>query len=232
MGLQIGGFQKVTLLDFPKRVACIIFTIGCNYKCPFCHNSELVDKTVTDLFSEEEILNYLEKRKGIIDGISISGGEPTIQSGLIDFIKEVKNRNIEVKLDTNGSNPQILKTLFEQKLIDYIAMDIKNDINNYNKITGMKKINTNYIKESIDLIKESGIEYEFRTTIIKEYHNTENIKAILELIGKDANYYLQNFKDSENVPQKGLHSFNENELQLIKNQLINEFPNLKIRGIK
>lgn len=231
MELQIGGFQKVTLLDFPRRVACIIFTIGCNYRCPFCQNSELTAKDIEVSNSEEDVLNYLEKRKGVIDGISISGGEPTMQQGLENFIKKVKAKHFQVKLDTNGSNPNTLKKLLDENLLDYVAMDVKNDLLSYSKITGVQNINTENIKKSITLIKESGIEYEFRTTIIKEYHNIENIKGILKIIGKDANYYLQNFKDSENVPQKNLHSFSDEELHFIKNELSIEYPNLKIRGL-
>ena len=232
MKLQIGGFQKVTLLDFPKRVACIIFTIGCNYRCPFCQNSELTSYNIEVSNTEEDILNYLEKRKGIIDGISISGGEPTLQKGLEDFIRKVKKKGFQVKLDTNGSKPQVLEKLINEKLLDYVAMDIKNDFLHYDEITGIKNFNPKNIEESIEIIKNSGIEYEFRTTVIKEYHSIDNIKCILNVIGKDAKYYLQNFKDSENVPKHELHGFTDDELNFIRNELIKDYPNLKIRGLK
>lgn len=224
----IDGFQKVSLLDYPGLISCIIFTRGCNYNCSYCQNSLLINyNNSSGLVLEEEIITYLKKRKGIIEGIVISGGEPTLQKGLIDFIKKIKELDVKVKLDTNGSNPRLLQYLIEEKLIDYVAMDIKNDLDNYYKITCCH-VNTNLIKESIDILKQNKIDYEFRTTIIKEYHKLENINKIISLIG-ESKYYLQNFVDSNYVRDKNLHGFSDEELLFIKQKLNNK--NVFVRGI-
>lgn len=226
--MKISGFQKTTLLDYPNLVACIIFTQGCNFKCGFCHNSDLLPNS-TGVIEETEIFEYLNMRKKILDGVVISGGEPTIQKDLKEFIKKIKTFNLKVKLDTNGTNPKLIKELIEEKLVDYIAMDIKNNFDNYDKVIGTKT-NIENIKKSIDIIKNSNIDHEFRTTIMKNYHNLENIKNICELIG-NSKYYLQNFKDSENVLDKSLKSFTDQELKDLEKNLISIFPNVKVRGI-
>lgn len=228
--MKISGFEKLTLLDYPGKVACIVFTQGCNYKCKFCQNSSLIE-TSDNQYSEDEIFNYLEKRKNILDGIVISGGEPTLSKGLKDFIKKVKELNFLVKLDTNGTNPTILKELISENLIDYIAMDIKNTFACYEKIVDVKNPLIERIKESIDIIKTSGLEHEFRTTIMKEHHNIKLLKEICEYIGKDERYYIQNFRLSDYVIDKTLTPFDESELLDIKEKLTKEFPNAYVRGI-
>ena len=200
--MNIAGVQKVTLLDYPGKVACEIFTQGCNFECPFCQNSSLIPITNTGEFSEEEIFEYLNLRKNILDGVVITGGEPTVQKDLKGFIKKIKDLGLLVKLDTNGGNPKVLQELIDEKLVDYVAMDIKNIFNKYN-ITAGKKINLDNIKKSIEILKASKIDYEFRTTIIKEMHSLDDIISICKLVG-NAKYYLQNFEDSENVID---HSF-------------------------
>jgi pyruvate formate lyase activating enzyme len=229
---QIGGLQKLSLLDFPKRMCAIVFTTGCNYRCPFCHNFELVENGEGD-FSTEEVFDYLVKRKKVLDGVTITGGEPTLQPGLEDFMKEVKQRtNLQIKLDTNGTNPQIVEKLLKENLVDYVAMDIKNDFDNYSEVIGIKNYDTAKIKETIKIIKENAKEFEFRTTIIKDYHKKENIKKILDYIGKDSNYYLQQFIVSENVPNKKLTSYTDEELKQIVKELSEEYPKVSLRGIK
>jgi pyruvate formate lyase activating enzyme len=229
---QIGGLQKLSLLDFPKRMCAIVFTTGCNYRCPYCHNFELVENGEGD-FSTEEVLDYLVKRKNVLDGVTITGGEPTLQPGLEDFMKEVKQRtNLQIKLDTNGTNPQIVEKLLKENLVDYVAMDIKNDFDNYSEVIGIKNYDTAKIKETIKIIKENAKEFEFRTTIIKDYHKKENIKKILDYIGKDSNYYLQQFIVSENVPNKKLTSYTDEELKQIVKELSEEYPKVNLRGIK
>ena len=214
----IDGFEELTLLDYPEHLACMIFTRGCNFKCPYCQNSSLIRyNKEPGKFSEEEILQFLEKRKGKLEGIVISGGEPTIQVGLKDFIKKVKELGFLVKLDTNGSNPKVIKELLDENLVDYIAMDIKNDLDNYEVVTDCK-VNTKAIKESINLISKSKIDYEFRTTIMKECHKLSNLRKILELI-KNKKYYIQNFEVSDDVINKSLSSFSTDELKGIKNEL-------------
>ena len=227
--MNISGFEKLTLLDFPGKIACIVFTQGCNYKCKFCHNSSLIS-TNNQKYSEKEIFDYLEKRKNILDGIVISGGEPTLCKDLKKFIKKVKKMGLLVKLDTNGTNPKILKELIDEKLIDYIAMDIKNSFSCYEKIVGVKNTFIDNIKESIDIIKNSNLEHEFRTTIMKEHHNIESLKEICRYIGKDEKYYLQNFRISDCVIDKSLTPFDNQELSNIEKILNKEFPNACVRG--
>ena len=227
--MNIAGVQKVTLLDYPGKVACEIFTQGCNFECPFCQNSSLIPITNTGEFSEEEIFEYLNLRKNILDGVVITGGEPTVQKDLKGFIKKIKDLGLLVKLDTNGGNPKVLQELIDEKLVDYVAMDIKNIFNKYN-ITSGKKINLDNIKKSIEILKASKIDYEFRTTIIKEMHSLDDIISICKLVG-DAKYYLQNFEDSENVLNHSLHGFSREELLFIDKYLKDLFPNVEIRAL-
>lgn len=227
--MNIAGVQKVTLLDYPGKVACEIFTQGCNFECPFCQNSSLIPITNTGEFSEEEIFEYLNLRKNILDGVVITGGEPTVQKDLKSFIKKIKDLGLLVKLDTNGGNPKVLQELIDEKLVDYVAMDIKNIFNKYN-ITSGKKINLDNIKKSIEILKASKIDYEFRTTIIKEMHSLDDIISICKLVG-NAKYYLQNFEDSENVLNHSLHGFSREELLFIDKYLKDLFPNVEIRAL-
>lgn len=227
--MNIAGVQKVTLLDYPGKVACEIFTQGCNFECPFCQNSSLIPITNTGEFSEEEIFEYLNLRKNILDGVVITGGEPTVQKDLKGFIKKIKDLGLLVKLDTNGGNPKVLQELIDEDLVDYVAMDIKNIFNKYN-ITSGKKINLDNIKKSIEILKASKIDYEFRTTIIKEMHSLDDIISICKLVG-NAKYYLQNFEDSENVIDHSLHGFSREELLFIDKYLKDLFPNVEIRAL-
>ena len=216
-------------MTFPGEIACIIFTRGCNYTCSYCQNSSLIRYlNEKGRYEEDEILDFLNLRKNKLGGIVISGGEPTIQSGLIEFIKKVKKIGYKVKLDTNGSNPKVLKELLDNKLLDYVAMDIKNDLDHYEDVV-KSKVNIKNIKESINLLINSNIEYEFRTTIIKEYHTLDSIKNILKLI-KNSKYYIQNFRLSDDVIDKSLTSFTEDELKFIKKEL-QDMPNVILRDL-
>ena len=226
--MKIAGFQKLTLLDYPSKVACIIFTQGCNYKCPYCQNSGLIDHSNEDLIDEEEIFNYLDKRKGVIDGIVISGGEPTIQKDLKSFMKKVKDKGFLIKLDTNGSNPNLVEEVINEGLVDYIAMDIKNILEEYKDVTDVNP-NINNLRRSIEILKNSNIEHEFRTTIIRNIHDISKILKICEYVDGDR-LYLQNFVQSENVLGKYLKPFTDEELVEIKKEL-ERFPNVKIRGM-
>lgn len=228
--MRISGFQKLTLLDFPGRISCIIFTQGCNYKCAYCQNSLLIPHSSEELIAEDEIFNYLELRKKVLDGVVISGGEPTIQSGLVEFIRKIKQLGLLVKLDTNGSNPALIKQLLEEKLVDYIAMDIKNDLSEYEIITKCN-VSIDNIKKSIKIISNSVIEHEFRTTIIKNIHTLDKIFNICKIIGKDNPIYLQNFEQSENVLDKNLKSFSKDELKEIEKIIKDKYPNVEVRGI-
>ena len=227
--MKIAGFQKLTLLDYPSKVACIIFTQGCNYKCPYCQNSGLIDHSNEDLIDEEEIFNYLNKRKGVIDGIVISGGEPTIQKDLKTFMKKVKDLGFLIKLDTNGSNPKLLEEVINEGLVDYIAMDIKNVLDLYKDVTGVNP-NIENLKRSIELIKNSPIEHEFRTTIIKNIHDINKILTICSYV-ENERMFLQNFVRSETVLGEFLEPFSEAELIEIDNILKEKSPNVRIRGV-
>ena len=164
---NIHGFQKMTMLDFPGKVACTAFTAGCNFRCPFCHNASLVTHIDRENFvSEDEFFSFLNKRKGILDGVCITGGEPTLQPDLTEFIKKIKNAGFAVKLDTNGYNPNILGSIVNEKLVDYIAMDIKNSKESYRKTVGIENFNIEPIEKSIEILKNGGVDFEFRTTVI------------------------------------------------------------------
>ncbi len=229
--MKIDGFQKLTLLDYPGKVACMIFTVGCNFHCPFCQNASLISvRNKGCHYQEEEILSYLEKRKNILDGIVISGGEPLLQKDIKKFIRKVKDMGYLIKLDTNGSQPNLLRELIEDSLIDYVAMDIKNEFPKY-FVTAGKFTFLDKVKESIAILKENKVEYEFRTTIIKEFHTLHDIENICMMIGTSSKYYLQNFVDSDDVPRKNLHGFTREELQSMNTVLQRRFPNMEIRSL-
>lgn len=226
----VSGMQKLTLLDYEGKLACMLFTPGCNFKCPFCQNSGLIIDCDYPVIPEKEIFKYLSARKNILDGVVISGGEPTLQKELKIFIKKIKDLGLLVKLDTNGYNWKVVKELIDENLIDYIAMDIKNDLDNYDIISGLKKIDTSRIKTSIEIIKNSNISHEFRTTIIKGVHTIDNIEKIISLVGS-SKYFIQNFKMSEMVIDKSLESFSREELINMKNNLCNKYNNVFFRDL-
>lgn len=228
--MKIAGIQKVTLLDFPGKVACMIFTQGCNLCCPFCQNSSLIPTKEKSNMTVDEVLDYLNLRKKILDGVVITGGEPLVQKDIKDLLRNIKELGLLIKIDTNGTYPLILKEIIEEGLVDYVAMDIKNVDSKYMMTVG-KKINIDNIKKSIDILKSSKIDYEFRTTLVKEFHNFEDIKKICELVGKNSKYYLQNFEDSSDVINHNLHGFTRGELLLIYENIKESFPNVEIRAL-
>lgn len=225
----ISGFDKLSILNYPGEVACTIFTNGCNFKCPYCQNSGLVLGTDHTRYEEDQILAYLKKRKGLIDGICISGGEPTIQKGLKEFIQKVKGLKVKVKLDTNGSHPEVLEDLLKENLLDYVAMDIKTSLKKYEEVTNAKAP-LSKIKKSIQLLQESSIAHEFRTTVIKQYHTIKDIEEIAELTNGSP-YYLQKYVDSDTCIKQGLASYTDQELIQIYQQVLQKYPNIKLRGI-
>jgi len=193
----INGLQKSTLIDFPKKIASIVFSQGCNFRCGYCHNPELLSLNIPKTqISTEEVLSFLKTRKGKLDGVVVTGGEPTLQAGLYDFIKEIKSMGFLVKLDSNGSNPKILEKLIRDNLLDYIAMDIKAPLDKYSEITNVK-INTENIQKSINMIMNSGVDYEFRTTVVKSQLSFDDFEKIGKLINGAKRYYLQKFVASK-----------------------------------
>ncbi len=231
----IAGLQKMTLTDFPENVACILFLKGCNFRCPYCQNSELIDYKIDDNYIlKEEVFDFLKKRQGVLDGVVISGGEPTVNKDLPKLIKEIRDLGFKIKLDTNGTNPQMLKELLEDGLIDYVAMDIKNVPRKYLETAGLSEKNQQIlenVQKSINILKKSKINHEFRTTIMKKYHNIADLEEINKLIGKDEKYFIQNFEDSEYVLDHNIEPFSEKELKEIKNKLTKNFQKTSVRGI-
>ena len=229
--MQINGLEKMSLVDYDGKVAATVFTGGCNFKCPFCHNSPLVlDFKDLPLISESFVLDYLSKRKGVLDGVCISGGEPSLQKDLINFIEKVKGLGYAVKLDTNGTNPETIKTLNENGLVDYFAMDIKNDRAHYASIIGFSDYDTAKVEKSVQYFLSGKADYEFRTTLIYEYHAEENIALIGKWLKGAKKYFLQKFKDTGSCIKGGLSPVDDKTALSYKNILVDYIPNVKLRG--
>ncbi len=197
--MKIGGFQKNSLIDFPKTIACIIFTQGCNFFCPYCHNPDLVggsNNGAANLFDEAEIFNFLEKRKQFLEGVVITGGEPTLQADLLPFCRKIKNMGYKLKIDSNGSRPKILERLFEESLVDFISMDIKTRLKDYPLVVP-KKFDVSNIRDSICLLMEKAPDYEFRTTCVRPFISREILEDIGQMVREAKSYVLQ--KCSRNV---------------------------------
>ncbi len=237
----ISGFHKTTLLDYPGCIAATIFTGGCNFRCPFCHNSGLVqDPFKEGLVPEDEVLAFLDKRKKILKGVCITGGEPTLQPDLPDFIGKVRKMGYRVKLDTNGYRPEVLRELLESGLLDYAAMDIKNCPEKYGAAAGLIPpgnaggFELGKIEESIKLLLDGQIDYEFRTTVVKELHTVEDIAAIGAWVKGTPAYYLQKFEDSGHIIGEGYHEPDPEILQDMV-QALSGIPELKgkvhLRGV-
>lgn len=230
--MNICGYQKTTLLDYPGHVAATIFTGGCNFRCPFCHNSDLViGSLVTNNIFEEEIFAFLEKRKNVLSGICITGGEPTLQPDLVEFIEKIRSFGYKIKLDTNGYRPEIIADLLSRNLLDYIAMDIKAGYSNYSKVSGIPNFNMKFIEESISLIENSNISYEFRTTVVKELHSKNDFQEIALMLSSKSPYFIQSFKDSGNILIPGLSSYNIETLNNYLSMVKEKIPNAALRGI-
>lgn len=231
--MKICGFQKMTMLDFPGKVACTVFTGGCNFRCPFCHNALLVTEIDNEnTFDEDEIITYLHKRKGIIDGVCITGGEPLLQKDIAEFLRKVKATGMPVKLDTNGSYPEKLRELVSEGLIDYVAMDIKNSKDKYPITVDIDDYDISKVDESIRFLMSDAVDYEFRTTVVKEFHTAEDIVAITEWIKGAKRYFLQGFVDSGNLIGSGLSAYRPQEMVEICTKAQEIVPNTVLRGVK
>jgi pyruvate formate lyase activating enzyme len=231
--MYLFGFVKLTLIDFPHKVASVAFTQGCNLNCPFCHNPELITNNFAekkDLYQKKaaEYLDFLKTRVGILEGVCITGGEPTLQADLIPYLQEIKNLGFLIKLDSNGTNPQTLEKILNLKLVDYLAMDIKSSQKNYHIASG-KKIDLNKIQSSIDLITNSGIDYEFRTTVVPKVHHSEDFREIGNWLKGKHKYYLQEFRP-EIVNNPEISNSNQKlDLKELQEILLPNLPNTKIR---
>lgn len=231
--MQIHGLNKTTLLDYPEHVAATVFTGGCNFCCPFCHNADLVlHPGDFPTLSEEEVLAFLQKRKNVLTGVCITGGEPTLQPDLPDFIRKIKGMGYLVKLDTNGYRPEVLKNLLEEKLLDYVAMDIKNSKEKYDIAVGKGNPDINRIETSVALLKEGQIPYEFRTTVVKELHTKEDFVAIGEWLSGTRAYFLQGYRDNENVIQKGFTAYTKEEMEAFAEMLRAYIGRVELRGVE
>lgn len=229
--MEFAGLQKISLVDYEGKVACTLFTAGCNFRCPFCHNSDLViyAKNV-NYIPFDEILDYLNKRKGMLDAVVITGGEPTLMPDLKEKLYEIKKLGYKIKLDTNGTNPDIVKELVDLKLIDYVAMDIKNSYEGYSKTIGLESYDSNKILESINYLLSGEVDYEFRTTLVKEFHSDEDIKNIAKMIQGAKRYYLQEFKNSGHCIDSSLHEVPLNDAMRFKSILLPYIKEVKLRG--
>lgn len=227
----IHGFQKMTLLDFPGKVAATIFTAGCNLRCPFCHNAGLVTRmSEDDRIDESEIFAYLEKRRGILDGVCITGGEPTLQADLADFIRRVRSLGYAVKLDTNGTRPDVLAALLGEGLLDYVAMDVKNCPDRYAETVGLEGFDITPVQRSMELLLGGTVDFEFRTTVADELHTPQDIGALAAWIAGAKHYFIQPFVDSGNLIGRGLHAPNSQKLEEMVREARHFVPSSSIRG--
>lgn len=230
--MNIQGIQKLTLLDYPGKVACTVFTGGCNFRCPFCHNALLVTGDVTSQNTDpDEILNFLKKRVGVLDGVCITGGEPLINSDITEFIKSIKALGFSVKLDTNGSFPDRLKSLAREGIIDYVAMDIKNTPEKYGITIGKRNFDIAPVLESVEFLKSGQIPYEFRTTVTLEYHTVNDIESIGKWLKGVPKYFLQNFVDSGELIDKNIHGQSKDVMKSMLEAVKKHIPNAELRGI-
>ena len=228
----IGGLQKLTLLDFPGCVACTVFTVGCNLRCPFCHNPDLVFNPPEDMrISEDEFFAFLGKRKGLLDGVAITGGEPLLHSDIGEFIAKIKSMGFKVKLDTNGTFPERLEKILAEGNVDYVAIDIKNTFDKYAETVGIKGFDTSLIKRSIKVLQDSGVAHEFRTTVVSPLHRAEDFGKIAKQVEGSENYFLQCFVDSGNLLNgEGLKEMPHEELEKALENAKKIIPHSKIRG--
>lgn len=232
--MKIQGLQKVTLLDYPEKVACTIFTTGCNFRCPFCHNASLVLGTESgSMYSEEDIFSFLKKRQGILDGVCVSGGEPLLQEDIALFLEKIKKLGFLVKLDTNGSFPKKLKELVRSGLVDYVAMDIKNSPKLYCLTAGIEEqeIVMNPIRESAEFLLECPVSYEFRTTVVKGYHTKETFEQIGIWIRGAEKYFLQSFVNSGELIDKASTGYEKAEMEAFAEAVRPYIPNVELRGV-
>lgn len=230
--MNIQGLQKLTLLDFPGKMACTVFTAGCDLRCPFCHNRSLViNPPAESEFSEDEIFSFLKKRQGILEGVAITGGEPLMQADIEDFIFKIRELGYEVKLDTNGTFPSRLRSLVEKGLVDYVAMDVKSSESGYPSCVGIGGFKTDKINESIEFLKSDKVDYEFRTTVAKGLHTKEDIEQLGKWIQGAKRHFLQAFTDSGDLIGFGLEPFSKAEMLEMCEIMKKYVPSCEVRGI-
>ncbi len=229
--MQIGALQKVSLIEFPGKISAIVFTQGCNFRCPYCYNPELVDPELyRECFSEEELFSFLDKRKGRLDAVTITGGEPTIQQDLQEFIKRIREMGYLIKLDTNGSHPDVLKQLTGDGLVDYIAMDVKSPLHKYRTLT-KSKIDEDRIRQSIGIIMKSDVPYEFRTTVPKRVLHEDDLLEIGKLLKNAGRYVLQKFIATKTLDKQFLkhEAYSQEEMECFRDRIKKDLPAVRVR---
>ena len=230
--MKFYGMQKMTLLDYPGYVACTLFTGGCNFRCPFCHNALLVlDLDENYTIPEEEVLAFLRKRQGLLDGVCVTGGEPLINKDIGDFLSKVKELGFKIKLDTNGTNPALLKEVVSQKLVDYVAVDIKNSPEKYAETVGLKSFDMSTINETVNFLMNGCVDYEFRTTVTKQFHTEKSMEEAARFIRGAKRYFLQNFVDSGNLIGSGITGQSKEEMEKLLSVVKKYVPDSCLRGI-
>ena len=229
--MKIHGLQKMTLLDFPGRVACTVFLGGCDFRCPFCHNFELVDGSAAPIMDEAQLFDFLGKRRGLLDGVAITGGEPCLRPDLPAFLRHIKAMGYAVKLDTNGTHPALLKAILDEGLADYVAMDIKNSPEKYARTVGLAALDLAPIRESVKVLMTGSTDYELRTTVVEELHEAADFEAIGAWIAGARHYFLQVFTDRESVPYGNLHAPSAEKMREYLAVVRRFVPDSQIRGL-
>ena len=228
--MEISGLQKTTLLDYPGKVACTVFLAGCNLRCPFCHNASLVTRPCPSAMGEGEFFAFLKKRQGILDGVCVTGGEPTLRPGLPEFLESIKALGYAVKLDTNGTNPALLSGLLRRGLVDYVAMDIKASPNRYREVCGGVEV-LEAVRKSVSVLMDSGVDYEFRTTCVKPFHDEAGMAEIGQWLQGAKQYYLQAFVDSGDLVGTGVSGLSKEEMEGLRLAVLPYIPTTRLRGI-
>ncbi len=229
--MDIQGLQKMTLLDWPGKVACTVFLGGCDFRCPFCHNSELLSGPMPVLMDQEGLLEFLRKRQGLLDGVCVTGGEPLLRPGLPGLLDGIKNLGFPVKLDTNGNHPDRLVRLWEQGLVDYVAMDVKNSPERYPETVGVPGLDLTPVRDSVAWLLEGHVEYEFRTTAVRQLHDAASFQAIGRWLQGARRYYIQNFVDRDTVLRAGLSGFEKAELEAFASLVRPFIERVEVRGV-
>ena len=229
--MDIQGLQKMTLLDWPGKVACTVFLGGCDFRCPFCHNSELLSGPMPILMDQEGLLEFLRKRQGLLDGVCVTGVDPLLRPGLPGLLDGIKNLGFPVKLDTNGNHPDRLVRLWEQGLVDYVAMDVKNSPERYPETVGVPGLDLTPVRDSVAWLLEGHVEYEFRTTAVRQLHDAASFQAIGRWLQGARRYYIQNFVDRDTVLRAGLSGFEKAELEAFASLVRPFVERVEVRGV-
>ncbi len=230
--MKLHGIQKMTLLDFPGVVSCTIFLGGCDFRCPFCHNFELIDGTAQPVMDDSELIEFLKRRKALLDGVAITGGEPLLHNDLPELIRKIRAVGYKVKLDTNGYHPELLKKILDEGIVDYVAMDIKNCEEKYALTCGLEEMDLGKIKTSMSLLMNGNTDYEFRTTVINEFHEAADFEKIGEMIKGAKRYFLQRFTDRDSVPYGNLTAPSFDDMKNYAEIARKYVKNTELRGVE